>query len=60
MGKQSTRENKNIYQLCREAQGLTRERASENNINIELLNAEITEKGSSLRKSRKTQPILIV
>lgn len=30
MGKQSTRENKTIYQLCREAQGLTREKASEN------------------------------
>ena len=29
MGKQSTRENKTIYQLCREAQGLTREKASE-------------------------------
>lgn len=29
MGKQSTRENKNIYQLCREAQGFTREKASE-------------------------------
>lgn len=29
MGKQSTRQNKNIYQLCREAQGLTREKASE-------------------------------
>lgn len=29
MGKQSTRENKNIYQLYREAQGLTREKASE-------------------------------
>lgn len=29
MGKQSTRENKNIYQLFREAQGLTREKASE-------------------------------
>ena len=29
MGKQSTRENKNIYQLCREEQGLTREKASE-------------------------------
>ncbi|NSF58520.1 XRE family transcriptional regulator, partial [Blautia massiliensis] len=24
MGKQSTRENKTIYQLCREAAGLTR------------------------------------
>lgn len=30
MGKQSTRANKNIYQLCREARGLTREKASEN------------------------------
>lgn len=29
MGKQSTRENKNIYQLCREACGLTRDKASE-------------------------------
>lgn len=30
MGKQSTRENKSIYQLYRESQGLTREKASEN------------------------------
>ena len=29
MEKQSTRKNKNIYQLCREEQGLTREKASE-------------------------------
>jgi hypothetical protein len=29
MGKQSTRENKNIYQLCREECGLTRDKASE-------------------------------
>ena len=29
MGKQSTRENKTIYQLCREAAGLTRAEASE-------------------------------
>ena len=29
MGKQSTRENKTIYHLCREEQGLTREKASE-------------------------------
>ena len=34
MGKQSTRENKNIYQLCREAQGLTREKASENMVGV--------------------------
>ena len=27
MGKQSTRENKTIYQLCREAAGLTRAEA---------------------------------
>ena len=30
MGKQSTRENKTNYQLCREEQELTREKASEN------------------------------
>ena len=29
MGKRSVRENKNIYQLSREAKGLTREAASE-------------------------------
>lgn len=29
MGRQSTRENKNIYQLSREEKGLTREKASE-------------------------------
>ena len=29
MGKQSTRENKTIYQLCRETAGLTRAEASE-------------------------------
>lgn len=34
MGKQSTRENKNIYQLCREECGLTREKASEGMIGI--------------------------
>ena len=34
MGKQSIRENKNIYQLFREAQGLTREKASEKMVGI--------------------------
>ena len=34
MGKQSTRENKNIYQLCREECGLTREKASEGMISV--------------------------
>lgn len=34
MGKQSTRENKNIYQLCREECGLTREKASEGMVGI--------------------------
>lgn len=29
MGKQSTRKNKTIYQICRETQGLTREKAAE-------------------------------
>ena len=41
MGKQSKRENKTIYQLCREECGLTRDGASENNINIKLLNEEM-------------------
>ena len=34
MGKQSTRENKTIYQVCREEQGLTREKASEKMIGV--------------------------
>ena len=34
MGKQSTRVNKNIYQLCREERGLTREKASEEMVGI--------------------------
>lgn len=34
MGKQSIRENKNIYQLCREECGLTREKASEGMIGM--------------------------
>lgn len=34
MGKQSTRENKNIYQICREEQGLTREKASQKMVGI--------------------------
>lgn len=34
MGKQSTRENKTIYQQFREEQGLTREKASENMIGV--------------------------
>ena len=34
MGKRSTRENKNIYQLSREGQGLTRETASERMVYI--------------------------
>lgn len=34
MGKQSMRENKNIYQLCREVQGLTRENTSKKMIGV--------------------------
>lgn len=34
MGKQSTRENKNIYQICREECGLTREKASEGMVDV--------------------------
>lgn len=40
MGKQSTRENKNIYQLCREAQGLTREKASEHMVELSVSRIE--------------------
>lgn len=40
MGKQSTRENKNIYQLYREAQGLTREKASEKMVGISVSRIE--------------------
>ena len=34
MGKQSTRENKTIYQICREEQVLTREKSSEKMIGV--------------------------
>ena len=40
MSKQSTRENKNIYQLCREEQGLTREKASEKMVGISVSRIE--------------------
>lgn len=40
MGKQSTRENKNIYQLCREERGLTREKASESMVGISVSRIE--------------------
>lgn len=40
MGKQSTRENKTIYQLCREECGLTREKASESMTGISVSKIE--------------------
>ncbi len=40
MGKQSTRENKNIYQLCREECGLTREKASESMCGVSISKIE--------------------
>ena len=43
MGKQSTRENKNIFQQCREAQGLTREKASENMVGVSASRIEKSE-----------------
>lgn len=46
MGKQSTRSNKNIYQLCREEQGLTRERASEKMAGISASRIEKIEYGT--------------
>ena len=45
MGKQSTRENKNIFQQCREAQGLTREKASENMVGVSASRIEKIEYG---------------
>ena len=45
MGKQSTRENKNIYQLCREARGLTREKASEQMAGVSVSRIEKIEYG---------------
>ncbi len=41
MGKRSTKENKNIYQICREEANLTRERASER---MEYISADRIEK----------------
>lgn len=40
MGRQSTRENKTIYQILREAQGLTREKASENMVGVSVSKIE--------------------
>ncbi len=45
MGKQSTRPNKNIYQICREQQGLTREKASEGMVGISASRIEKIEYG---------------
>ena len=45
MGKQSTRANKNIYQICREQQNLTREEASEGMIGISTSKIEKIEYG---------------
>lgn len=48
MGKRSTRENKNIYQLCREKSELTREKASEKMIYISDDRIEKIESAKSL------------
>lgn len=45
MGKQSTRENKNIYQLCREECRLTREKASERMVGVSASRIEKIEYG---------------
>ena len=60
MGKQSTRENKTIYQLCREAQGLTREKASElmpglSASRIEKFEYELQE--PQAKKGRRERPV---
>ena len=50
MGKRSTKENKNIYQLYREEAELTREKASEK---MEYISADRIEKIESENKSKK-------
>lgn len=48
MGKRSIKENKNIYQLSREAQGLTRDAAAEKLVYISADRIEKIESGKSL------------
>ncbi len=48
MGKRSTKENKNIYQLCREKQELTRDKASEKMVYISSDRIEKIESEKSL------------
>ena len=45
MGRQSTREDKTIYQLCRESQGLSREKASDLMDGVSAARIEIIEYG---------------
>lgn len=48
MGKKSTKENKNIYQICREKTELTRDKASEQMACISSDRIEKIESGKSL------------
>ena len=55
MGKRSTRENKNIYQLSREEAGLTREKAAEA---LEFISADRIEKIESEKSAPHPEEIL--
>ena len=57
MGKRSTRENKNIYQLSREAMGFTREKAAEE---MEIISDDRIEKIESERSLPHPDEILLM
>lgn len=55
MGRKSTRENKNMYQLCREEAGLTREEAAEA---LQFISADRIEKIESERSEAHPDEVL--
>ena len=55
MGKKSTKENKNFYQICREEAGLTREKASEL---MEFVSADRIEKIESEKSAPHPEEII--
>ena len=57
MGKRSTRENKNIYQISREEAGLTREKASEA---LEFISPDRIEKIESEKSAPHPEEILVL
>jgi len=57
MGKRSTKENKNIYQICREEAGYTRDKASEM---LEFISADRIEKIESQKSAPHPDEILVM